>query len=103
MYKIKQGDNVKVMSGKDAGKTGKVSQVLFDGTKVVVDGANKLKKHARTGQEGKKGQTIEFFAPMRIANVQLVCPKCSKVTRVGFTMEGDKKVRACKKCKAVIS
>ncbi|MFA6474879.1 MAG: 50S ribosomal protein L24 [Patescibacteria group bacterium] len=101
--KIKQGDMVKVMKGKDSGKTGKVVQVLLQDHKVVVEGLHILKKHMKPTKRGEKGQRIEFSAPMQLANVQLVCSKCNKVTRVGMKVLTDgKKQRICSKCKEVL-
>jgi len=98
--KIKTGDNVKVLTGKDRGKTGKVIQVLTNKkTKqvfVVVEGLNMLKKHLRARQ-GQKGQVIELSAPIHASNVMLVDPKTSKPTRVGFVQEADTKKRVAKK------
>ena len=92
MMKIKSGDNVKVLSGKDRGKTGKVIQVLknkkTNQAYVVVEGVNKLKKHMRPGKRGEKGQVIELPAPIHISNVMVVDPKTNKSTRVGFKKEG---------------
>lgn len=100
--KIKINDKVKILSGKDNGKEGKVVQVLPSDDMVVVEGANKMHKHIKGQKRGEKGQRIEFSAPIKISNVQLVCPKCSKITRVGYIEEGGKKKRSCKKCKATI-
>jgi len=103
---IKKGDNVKVMAGKDKGKTGKVTQAFPKADKLVVEGVNVMYKHMRTRKEGQKGQKLEFSGPISAANVQLVCPKCAKPTRIGFkALTGDekkKKARICKKCKEVI-
>ncbi len=99
---IKKGDTVKVMAGKDRGKKGKVTQILPQWQKVVVEGANKRIKHMRPRKEREKGQRIEFDAPLDISNVQLVCPKCQKVTRLGAKVNGQKKERICKKCKEII-
>lgn len=93
--KIKTGDKVKILKGKDAGKTGKVVQVLT-GEYVVVEGANILKKHMRARRQGEKGQMIELPAPIRIENVMLIDPKSGKPTRVGFKKEGDEKKRVAK-------
>lgn len=105
--KIKTGDNVKVLSGKDRGKTGKVIQVLTNKKTnrkyVVVEGVNILKKHMRSRERDKKGQTIELPAPMDISNVQLLDPKGSAPTRVGYTMDGDEKKRVAKKSGEVIA
>ncbi len=99
MIKIKKGDMVKVMTGKDAGKTGKVAQVLPVDEKVVVEGLNILKKHVKPTKRGEKGQILEFSAPVDASNVQIICSKCNKVTRVGFKVLVDgKKQRICRKC-----
>jgi large subunit ribosomal protein L24 len=101
--KIKKGDNVKIVSGKERGKTGKVVQAFPNEGKIVVEGANKLFKHAKTRKAGQKGQKVEFFAPVPVVNVMLLCPKCAKPARVGYkVLEDGKKVRVCKACKATI-
>lgn len=104
--KIKKGDKVKIVKGKDAGKTGKVIQVFSEDEKVVVEGANIYIKNVRPRRQNEKGQKIEFPAPMKAANVRIVCPKCGQPTRVGYKMlTGDvknKKLRRCNKCKEVI-
>jgi len=98
--KIKTGDKVKVLSGKDKGKTGKVVQVLFNDQKnqyfVVVEGVNVLKKHLRAGRKGEKGQIIELPAPLNISNVMLIDAKSGKTTRVGYKIEGKVKKRIAK-------
>ena len=105
--RLKKGDNVKVMAGKDKGKTGKITQVFPDMGKVVVEGANVMSKHLRVRKEGEKGQKVTFASPVAAANVMLVCPKCAKPTRIAMkTIEAAggkaKKVRTCKKCKEAI-
>lgn len=101
--KIKKGDKVKIITGKDKNKQGKVLQVLPQKEKVVVEGLNLVIKHVRPRRAGEKGQRIQFPAPLHISNVMLVCPKCNKSTRVGYKiLENKKKVRLCKKCKEVI-
>lgn len=101
--KIKKEDKVKILAGKDRGKTGKVLKVVTDAKKVSVDGINIRIKHMRPKKEGEKGQRIQFPAPMNLSNVALVCPKCSKATRVSFKKLEDKsKVRVCSKCKEII-
>lgn len=97
--KIKTGDNVAVIHGKDRGKTGKVIQLLTDKAtgkkKVVVEGVNVLKKHLRAGG-GEKGRTIELPAPMDVSNVMLVDSKTNRPTRVGFAGTGKTKQRVAK-------
>lgn len=98
--KIKTGDKVKVLSGKDRGKTGKVIQVLKNKHTnqhfVVVEGVNKMKKHMRPQQKDQKGRTIELDAPVHISNVILIDPSSSKPTRVGYKKEGKTKKRVAK-------
>lgn len=101
--KIKSGDKVKIITGKDKGKTGKVLQVFPQERQVSVEGRNLLIKHLRPRRQGEKGQRIEFPASFNISNVMLVCSQCGRETRVGFKiLENGKKVRVCKKCKQVI-
>ena len=103
---IKKNDNVKILAGKDKGKTGKVLQVLPNEGKVSVEGLNLLVKHLRPNREGEKGQRIEFPSFINISNVALVCPACGRQTRVQYEVSegegGKKKHRRCQKCKAVI-
>ncbi len=98
--KIKTGDKVKVLKGKDNGKTGKVIQVFKDEIKgqtyVVVENVNLLKKNMRPRREGEKGQIIELPAPINISNVMLIDPKSNKPTRVGYKVEGKEKKRIAK-------
>jgi large subunit ribosomal protein L24 len=98
--KIKKNDLVKMLAGKDSGKTGKVLRVYPIEQKVVVDGLNMLKKHNKPKKEGAKGQIVEIPRKIDISNAMLICPKCGKATRVEYKIEGDKKIRVCKKCKA---
>jgi len=101
--KIKKGDKVKVLAGKDRGKTGKVLQIFSDRDKVSVEGVNLLHKNMRPKKQGEKGQRIQFPAPLHVDNLALICPKCSQAIRVGYKiMENGKKARFCKKCKEII-
>ena len=100
--RIKKGDNVQVLAGKDKGKTGKVIQAFPATGRVVVEGVNSMSKHLRTRTASAQGQKIEFNGPVRAENVSLVCPKCAKPTRIGMKTVGDKKVRVCRKCKETI-
>lgn len=98
--KIKKGDNVKIIAGKDRGRTGKVVRVLPSYERIVVDGVNMLKRHVRPRRQGQKGEIIQRASPLHISNVELVCGVCGRATRVGYRTEGDKKTRFCKKCSA---
>lgn len=99
--KIKTGDNVKVLSGKDRNKTGKIIQVLNNKKNsksyVVIEGLNLLKKHMRAGRRGDKGQIIELPAPIDMSNVMLIDSKTNKPTRVGYKQEGSDKKRIAQK------
>lgn len=101
--KIKKGDNVMVISGKDKGKAGKVLQVFPQDGRIVVDGVNTTVKHAKTRKEGEKGQKIDYFGPISASNVMLIDPKSGKPTRVGYKlMEDGRKVRMARKSKETI-
>ena len=97
---IKKNDDVIMLSGKDRGKRGKVLVVYPEDNKVRVEGLNMIKKHQRPKKQGQKGQIVNMERRVAVSSVQLICPSCSKPTRVGHTKQGDIKMRACKKCKA---
>lgn len=100
--KIKTGDSVRILRGKDAGKKGKVLAVLPAMETLVVEGMNMVKKHVKAKSGGQKGQRVSIAAPLRVANVQLICTACKKGTRVGITRENGVRQRVCKHCNAVI-
>lgn len=95
--RIKTNDKVKVITGKDKGREGKVLKTFVESNRVVVEGVNVAKKHVKA--RGKEpGGIIEIERPIDASNVMLVCGKCKKPTRVGYRLEEGKKVRFCKKC-----
>lgn len=115
--RIKKGDKVKVLTGKDKGKTGKVLQVFPAVNKISVEGINLLYKLMRPRKQGETGQRIQFPAPFFASNVNLVCPRCSRSVKIGYNKikSGNKKsdtsdvsktksqkLRICKKCQEVI-
>lgn len=101
--RIKKGDTAVVMTGKNRGKSGRVLTVAPADQRVVIEGINLVKRHTKPGKKYAQGGIIERESPIHISNVMLVCPKCSKPTRIGNTLIDDgKKLRACKKCKEVI-
>ncbi|MGC9610992.1 MAG: 50S ribosomal protein L24 [Minisyncoccia bacterium] len=100
--KIRKGDNVKVTSGKDRGKSGKVININMKTGRLSVEGLNLFKKHVRPKRQGEKGEVVQMPRSMSISNVMLVCPSCHKATRSGSRINGDKKTRYCKKCQAAI-
>jgi large subunit ribosomal protein L24 len=97
-FRIKKGDTVEVIAGKENGKRGKVMRVLNADERVVVERVNFIKRHVRPSQKTPQGGVIEREASLHISNVKLVCPSCNQAVRVGVRMEGDAKVRYCKKC-----
>ena len=96
--RIKKGDTVQVIQGKENGKRGKVLRVLAEDQRVVVERVNFIKRHVRPSQKTPQGGVIEREASIHISNVQLICPGCGQPARVGVRMEGDDKVRYCKIC-----
>ena len=99
---IKKDDLVVVLSGKDKGKQGKVLGTVPGSLKVVVEGINMVTCHVKPRKQGEQGGILQKEAPIYACKVQKVCPKCNKPTRIGHKVEGDKKVRICKKCGAEI-
>ncbi|KKQ23324.1 MAG: 50S ribosomal protein L24 [Candidatus Wolfebacteria bacterium GW2011_GWC1_37_10] len=100
--KIKKGDNVKIITGKDKGKNGKILAVFPVKGRILVEGLNLYKKHVRPKHTGEKGQTVMIPRSIDVSNVGLICPSCNKITRIGHRIEGEKKLRVCKKCGATI-
>jgi large subunit ribosomal protein L24 len=100
VFTIRKGDQVKVMSGRDRGKTGRVLSVHPKKNRVVVEHANIIKRHTRPNPaKNIKGGIVEKEGPMHVSNVMLVCPSCGKHTRVGHTKLPDgSSVRACRRC-----
>lgn len=96
--KLIKGDEIKVVAGKDKGKTGKVESVFAKENKVLVAGVNEYKRHQKGGMGNTRSEIVTITKPLPVANVQLVCPKCKKLTRVGYKMEKGEKVRVCRKC-----
>lgn len=106
--KLKSGDKVKVIAGKDRGKKGKVLQVFSDRNRASVEGINLAIKNMRPKRQNEKGQKIEFPSPMNISNLLLMCPKCNRGTRIKYKIldkvaaKKGKKARICGKCKEFI-
>lgn len=106
MQRIKKGDTVEVIAGKDLGERGQVVKILLKENRVIVGGVNVVKRHQKARQAGNQtvpAQIVEKDAPLDMSNVMLVCPSCDKRTRVGYRLREDgHKVRVCKKCNADI-
>ena len=96
--KIRKGDTVKILSGKDRGKTGKVLRVIPSEHRLSVEGLNVIKKHLRPRKQGEKGQIATIPALVPSSRVAVVCAKCGKDTRVGYAIAEGRKYRVCKKC-----
>jgi large subunit ribosomal protein L24 len=96
-YKIKKGDQVKIIAGKDSGKTGRVLKIQRDTGRAIIEGLNMVKKTVKPKAQGDKGNIIEIEAAIDLSNVQVLCKKCGP-TRISIKVDGDSKVRICKKC-----
>lgn len=101
--RIKKNDTVVVLTGKNKGKSGRVLSVLPSKEKLIIEGINIVKKHMKPNKQYSQGGIIDKEAPVHISNAMLICPKCSKPTRIGNTLlDEGRKARTCKKCKEVI-
>lgn len=101
--KIRKDDQVKVIRGKDNGKTGKVRFAYPKKQRVMVEGINMIKRHARPTGQARQAGIIEREAPLHVSNLMLICNKCNQPVRVGFRiLEDGKKVRVCRSCHEVI-
>ncbi len=101
--KLKKGDTVKILLGKDKNRKGKIQKIHTSKNKILVEGLNIYKKHVKPKGEGQKGGIVEISRPILVSKVALICPACTKPTRVGYTIaKNKKKQRICKKCKGLI-
>ena len=96
--KIKSGDIVLIIAGKDRNKSGKVTEVCPKDNKIIIESLNIIKKHVRPKKQGEKGQKVEVPRAIDASNVKIVCPKCKKPTRIGNRILENNKIRICKKC-----
>ena len=101
--KVKKGDTVLMVAGKDRGKRGKITRALPLRGRVVVESLNLVQKRARPRQQGRSGEIVSISRSISVSNVKLVCPKCGVPARVGYAIEGEKKLRQCKKCQGTFS
>ncbi len=100
--KIKQNDTIKIISGKDKGKTGKVIKVDGKNFKITAENINLFKKRVKPKQGGQKGETVLVPRYFDISKAMLICPNCKQPTRIGYRLEGNSKLRYCKKCRSGI-
>ena len=101
-FKIKTGDEVSILTGKDKGRKGRVLKILKNKERVIVENVNMIKKHVKPSTENPQGGIEEKEASIHISNVALIDPKSKKATRVGYDMKDGKKVRIAKKSGEVI-
>jgi len=95
--KLKKGDRVRVLSGKDVGKEGEITRVIPERNRVIVDGVNVAKRHQRATRATMQGGIIDKDMPIHVSNVAIVCSSCGP-TRIGYRFEGTEKIRVCRKC-----
>ncbi len=100
--KFKKGDEIIISSGKDRGKKGKIEKIIRKDNTVFLPGLNIYKRHMKKRDEKNPGGIIDISRPVKIANISLICPKCSRPTRIGFVISGVDKKRICRKCKSII-
>ena len=96
-FKLKKEDTVEIIAGKDKGKRGRILKILRDKDRVVVEGANIVKKTKKRKNQQDRGGIIEIEAALHYSNVAIVCKKCGP-TRIGYKIDGDNKIRVCRKC-----
>lgn len=101
--KIKKNDIVKIISGKDKGKKGKILQVLSKEDLIIVEGINMMAKNVRPKKQGEKGQVVRYNSPIKSSKALIICSKCNKPVKIGYMISKDgKKTRVCRSCKQVI-
>jgi large subunit ribosomal protein L24 len=95
---LRKGDTVKIISGNDKGRTGKILAVFPKEGRIAAEGVNIKKKHVRPRKAGQKGELVQIPAPFSVSRAMLICPRCGKAVRVGSKNIEGRKIRACKKC-----
>jgi len=101
--KLKKGDTVKILIGKDKNRESTIERIYPTSGKVLVNGVNQYKRHVKGQAQGAKSEITTITKPLPASNVALICPSCKKSTRIGFEMKDGKKVRVCRKCGKSIS
>jgi large subunit ribosomal protein L24 len=96
-FKLKKEDTVEIITGKDKGKRGRILKILRDKDRVMVEGANIVKKAKKRRNQQDRGGIVEVEAAIHISNVAIVCKKCGP-TRIGYKIQGETKTRVCRKC-----
>jgi large subunit ribosomal protein L24 len=97
--KLKKGDRVRVIAGKDVGREGEITRAYPESDRVIVDGVNVAKRHTRSTGQTMQGGIIDKDMPLHVSNVAIICSSCESTSRIGYRFEGDgTKVRVCRKC-----
>jgi large subunit ribosomal protein L24 len=96
-FKIRKDDTVQIIAGKDKGKRGQIVSIIRNKDRVIVSGCNLVKKAMKKRSQNDRGGIVEVEAGIHISNVAIVCKKCGP-TRIGYKLDGDKKIRVCRKC-----
>jgi len=103
MLKIKRGDTVQIIKGKDKGKRGKVLKMFLETERVLIEGLNLVKKHKRQTRQDQQGGIVSIEAPINVANLMFFCKHCDRPVRIGITvLEDGTKSRTCRSCKEAI-
>ncbi len=100
--KLRKGDEITITAGKDKGKKGKIETILPKEQAVLILGKNMYKRHLKRRDEKNPGGIVDMPRPLPVSNIALVCPKCKKLTRVGFSVFGNEKQRICRKCRQIV-
>ncbi|MBI4089497.1 MAG: 50S ribosomal protein L24 [Candidatus Levybacteria bacterium] len=100
--KLKKGDVVKIVLGKDKGKTGKIEKVFSKTSKIKIEGVNLYKRHLKARSQNQPSEIVTIAKPMPVYNVALICPHCKLPTRIGFLLAKNGKIRVCRKCNGKI-
>jgi large subunit ribosomal protein L24 len=100
-FKIRKNDTVQVLAGKDKGKRGTIVRIISNKDAVIVSGINIVKKAMKKRSQQDQGGIAEIEAPLNVSNVAIVCKKCGP-TKIGYKIDGDKKVRVCRKCGEIL-
>jgi len=103
MFRVRKGDTIQIIKGKDKGKKGKVLTIFPDSGRALIEGLNMVKKHKRQTRQDQQGGIVSIEAPISISNLMYFCKNCAKPVRLSFALAKDKsKARVCKSCKGVI-
>jgi large subunit ribosomal protein L24 len=100
-FKLKKEDTVQVIAGKDKGKSGRILKIIRDKDRIIVEGVNIVKKAVRKRKQQDRGGILEIEAAIHSSNLMIICKKCGP-TRIGYTLDGNKKERMCKKCREIL-